>query len=724
MARATADGAADGDGLLMRGDRRIAVVIPALDEAASIGKVLDAIPDWVDEAIIADNGSRDATADIAQQHGARVVHEPRRGYGSACLRGIAALGDADVIVFLDGDYSDHPEQMDRLVDPIVAGDADLVIGSRVLGKREAGALAPQARFGNWLACRLIRLFWGVRYSDLGPFRAIRRDALHALAMADRDYGWTVEMQVKAATQGLRVREVPVDYRRRVGHSKITGTIRGVIGAGYKIIGMIMLLAVRERFGRAAIRSTNNPRQERLIIFTRYPVAGETKTRLIPALGADGAAECQRAMTEQVLQATNTTRGATEILYTGANEELMRAWLGSDYACTVQGEGDLGERMARAFRDAFGAGCERVVIIGVDCPDVTAGVVDAAIDALHSHDVALGPAVDGGYYLIGLRRDAMHALPELFDGVVWGGADVFAQTEANAHRLGLSTARLALLRDVDLPEDLPVWERARRRRLPDTTPEISVVISALNEAARIAFVVEAARGDANAEVIVVDGGSRDDTASLARAAGATVLHASGGRGAQMNRGAAEAAGRVVVFLHGDTILPQGYGAEVRRLLAAPRVVAGAFRFATDDPAPVMRMFEKVAHMRATILRAPYGDQGLFLERDRFLAIGGYREWPLLEDYELVQRLRQQGHVAISDCAAKTSARRWHRRGRWRTFVINQLVMIGYYAGVSQARLARLYNRREDAMKGANAAAAPEMSDTASPSFTRERETGPD
>lgn len=219
----------------MRFGARVSVIIPALNEAQSIGQVLGAIPDWVDEIIVADNGSTDCTVEIARARGARVVTAARRGYGSACLSGIAALQDADVVVFLDGDFSDFPEDMHLLVDPIISDDADLVAGSRVLGEAEPGALTPQARFGNWLACHLICLFWGVRYTDLGPFRAIRATTLRQLEMRDPDYGWMVEMQIKATRAGWRVKEVPVGYRRRIGRSKISGTIKGVVGAGTKIL---------------------------------------------------------------------------------------------------------------------------------------------------------------------------------------------------------------------------------------------------------------------------------------------------------------------------------------------------------------------------------------------------------------------------------------------------------------------------------------------------------
>jgi glycosyltransferase involved in cell wall biosynthesis len=228
----------------MRLGQRIGVVIPALDEERAIGRVIADIPDWVDQIIVADNGSRDATASVAEAAGAIVVREPERGYGAACLRGIAALTDIGVVVFLDGDYSDHPQEMAALVDPILQGKADMVIGSRVTGQLARGALTPQQRFGNWLACRLIALFWRVRYTDLGPFRAISRPALQALAMADRNYGWTVEMQIKGAQNKLRALEVPVSYRPRIGVSKVSGTIKGTVLAGVTILRVIGLSALR------------------------------------------------------------------------------------------------------------------------------------------------------------------------------------------------------------------------------------------------------------------------------------------------------------------------------------------------------------------------------------------------------------------------------------------------------------------------------------------------
>ena len=227
----------------MNASATIDVVIPALNEQASLPLVLADLPrPPVRRVVVADNGSTDATAKVAAEGGATVVAAARRGYGSACLAGLAYLREndpPDVVVFIDADYSDHPEELPEVVAPILAGTADVVIGSRVLGRRERGALLPQARAGNLVACLLIRLLYGHRYTDLGPFRAARWDALERVGMSDPNFGWTAELQVKALRAGLRVVEVPVSYRKRVGVSKITGTIRGTIAAGYKILWTVL-----------------------------------------------------------------------------------------------------------------------------------------------------------------------------------------------------------------------------------------------------------------------------------------------------------------------------------------------------------------------------------------------------------------------------------------------------------------------------------------------------
>ncbi len=222
----------------------ITVIIPARNEEGAIGKVIDEIPDYVSEIIVADNGSTDATAKTARAHGARTVYVEQPGYGRACLAGMSADSSSDITVFLDGDASDYPEDMDALLAPIVSGEVDFVVGSRLTGVREKGALTPQQAFGNRLACALMTLFWKSRFTDLGPFRAIRSSSLTALNMQAPTFGWTVEMQVRALKQGLAYTEVPVRYRKRIGVSKISGTVKGVILAGYYILSTIFIEKLR------------------------------------------------------------------------------------------------------------------------------------------------------------------------------------------------------------------------------------------------------------------------------------------------------------------------------------------------------------------------------------------------------------------------------------------------------------------------------------------------
>lgn len=222
---------------------RVALLMPALDEQQALARLLDELPrQRYARLLVVDNGSTDGTAAAARAGGAEVVCEPRRGYGQACLAGLAALGgDADIIVFMDADGSDVPAEAERLLEPILREQADLVIGSRALGAAEPGSMTWPQRWGNGLSVGLIRLLFGHRYTDLGPFRAIRRESLERLGMQDTNFGWTAEMQVKAVKRGLRVQEVPVSYRRRVGRSKISGTVSGVLRAGTKIIWTIVKL---------------------------------------------------------------------------------------------------------------------------------------------------------------------------------------------------------------------------------------------------------------------------------------------------------------------------------------------------------------------------------------------------------------------------------------------------------------------------------------------------
>jgi len=224
-------------------DKIVSVVIPAFNEEMSIGKVIKDIPkEWVIEVVVVNNASTDKTSEVAKAAGATVINQPVPGYGNACLKGMSYIADQElrpeIIVFVDGDYSDYPQELPDVIAPILMQEVDMVIGSRALGQREAGSMTIPQLFGNWLATNLIKLFYGINFTDLGPFRAIKYDRLMALSMQDKTYGWTVEMQVKAAKQKLKCTEVAVNYKKRIGVSKVSGTIKGTIMAGYKIIWTI------------------------------------------------------------------------------------------------------------------------------------------------------------------------------------------------------------------------------------------------------------------------------------------------------------------------------------------------------------------------------------------------------------------------------------------------------------------------------------------------------
>ncbi len=434
----------------------------------------------------------------------------------------------------------------------------------------------------------------------------------------------------------------------------------------------------------------NKCSEQLILFSRYPVAGEAKTRLIPLLGGEGAAELQRRMTEHAAAHARKLAlraGASlQVRFAGGSEAQMKSWLGAAMECRAQGEGDLGARMAEAFRDSFARGFSRVLIVGADCPGLTADVMGRACSALSRCDVALGPAVDGGYYLVGLRRPA----PDLFAGIPWGTEEVFAQTVACARRLHLSLHKLETLPDVDRPEDLCFWEEAEAASPARYDGAlISVVIPTLNEAPHIAGRIAELREVPNVEVIVADGGSSDGTADAAAAAGARLCRSAPGRARQMNLGAASAQGAILLFLHADSSLPAGFSRMVRDALAQEGVIAGAFRLQIADPNPALRRVERLAHLRSRLFQMPYGDQALFMTAGAFRASGSFPDIPLMEDFELVRRLGRLGRIAILPSPVRTSARRWHRRGVLRQTLLNQFIIVAHLLGASPARLARWY-----------------------------------
>ena len=440
-------------------------------------------------------------------------------------------------------------------------------------------------------------------------------------------------------------------------------------------------------GRAThpLQASQMPSEQRILLFGRYPVPGQTKTRLIPALGPVGAADLQRRLTEKTLDTllhADVPAASIVFCHSGGTRSQLQRWLGrAGIGFDRQQGADLGARMDNAFRAAFRFGCARVVMVGTDIPALTPDHLDTALEALRRHDLVLGPSRDGGYWLIGMRRPL-----DLFQNIKWGGPQVLTQTLAAAGRLGLSVAQLETLNDIDTPADLSDWPSPEYRRT-----YLTVIIPALNEAGNISRTIEAAQA-ADSEILLADGGSSDQTISIARAAGIAVIQAPRGRAIQQNTAARHASGRVLLFLHADTRLPADYPAQVFETLMDPAVVAGAFGFKADWNRRDMRLIEQTVRLRATLFQLPYGDQGLFMPRAVFARAGGFPLVPVAEDLLLVRQLKKLGRIALAPGSAVTSARRWRARGLWRTTLRNYLIAGACLAGIDPKHLAPLLRSR--------------------------------
>jgi rSAM/selenodomain-associated transferase 2/rSAM/selenodomain-associated transferase 1 len=369
----------------------------------------------------------------------------------------------------------------------------------------------------------------------------------------------------------------------------------------------------------------------------------------------------------------------EIRYSGGNWRKMRRWLGPGLTFRPQCPGDLGQRMEAAFHGAFDSGSQRVVLIGTDVPGCSMELLEQAFHALPNHDLVLGPAKDGGYWLIGLRKYA-----KIFGNIAWSTDAVLGQTLKRASQLQLSTHLLSTLSDVDCPADLSLLEPTLQ---PDS-PLISVIIPALNEAANIEVAIRSAQTD-SVEIIVVDGGSSDDTVKRAQALGVRLIVSSPGRARQMNSGARLAKGKWLVFLHADSVLPQGYAANIFETFFDQRTVAGAFSLKSDAPSVALSMINWLVHVRTKYFQMPYGDQAIFVRQSVFQTLGGFPDVPVAEDLLFVQRLKRLGRIAAIPAAVITSARRWHRVGLLRALLINQIIVAGYCLSIPPGLLARLY-----------------------------------
>ncbi|MCE5190170.1 MAG: TIGR04283 family arsenosugar biosynthesis glycosyltransferase [Actinomycetia bacterium] len=443
--------------------------------------------------------------------------------------------------------------------------------------------------------------------------------------------------------------------------------------------------------------TRSGRADIICVLARFPRLGEVKTRLAPPLSPAEALDLHERLTRQAVRSARalvvTGEAKAELRTDAAFQRAASEWLHErDIGYRYQGTGDLGDRIALAFHDAFRRGAERVIVVGSDCPRLSAPIMRDALGRLSATDVVLGPAEDGGYYLIGLRREAVKAaVPALFSGLPWGSSDVFARTLELAEDAGLGTALLKRLPDVDRPEDLLDAEIALRRARVEPGARVSVIIPALDDATLLGAAVTSARAAGAVEVIVVDGGSRDGTRRAAEATGAHVLDAPTGRATQMNAGAAAAAAEVLLFLHADTTLPAHACRLAVSALATPGVVAGGFSYSVPAHARHARIISAVGRARGILGGLPWGDQALFMSRDTFTELGGFPGQPAMEDYELAHRLADFGRVVTLPDPVITSARAWDKYGLLLPTAMNLAVIAAYRAGVDTHRLARWRSR---------------------------------
>ena len=425
--------------------------------------------------------------------------------------------------------------------------------------------------------------------------------------------------------------------------------------------------------------------DKLIIFSRYPVPGKTKTRLIPVLGPVGAADVHRKLAENIIEEGKRVQEqegvALEICYTGGEIDQMQTWLGNHLKYGEQEEGDLGARMFSAIRRSLNEGSRKVVLIGTDIPGQVSDHIKTAFNALNEKDVVIGPATDGGYWLIGIKNPW-----NIFEGISWGKETVLRQTLELAEKKGVTVSLLAPIDDIDTVDDLSQhyphgdWKN----------PYLSVVIPVFNEEERLERVIDRVK-NVDTEIIVVDGGSYDLTVKLAEKLGVKVFKSPKGRSLQMNTGAFASNGNNLLFLHADTIVPENYPYFIFNALLDKKPVIGAFRFKTDMDNALMRFIEYAANLRSRYLKLPYGDQGIFITKADFNRAGGYPKVPVAEDIFLIRNLKKFARIKTIPEYSVTSARRWRRHGFLKTTFVNVVIFFGCYLGIKPERLYALYRR---------------------------------
>lgn len=435
----------------------------------------------------------------------------------------------------------------------------------------------------------------------------------------------------------------------------------------------------------------------IVLFTRYPLPGFSKTRLIPALGEAGAARLQQRMTEfavwQLRGYAADHDADLRIAFTGCGAQTMADWLGHDLAYMEQQGQHIGLRMADVMKAVFDAGYRRCIVVGADCPAVSSDLLEQADRALSAGGCVIGPVEDGGYWLIGMTRQVFEKKggAGLFERIFWSTEEVLAQTVAKARDHQLPVAFLPVAVDVDRPADMAAWQAAAQDApLFASGARISVIIPALNEAGGIEQAIRSAQQGDGVEVIVADGGSTDATPAVARSCGASVLYAPRCKALQMNAGACAATGDILLFLHADTRLPMGYDTHVRRAMESTEIAAGAFMLRIEARGRAFRRIEKLVAFRSRVFSLPYGDQAIFVRRPVFESLGRYLEMPIMEDFEFMRRLKRNRHpLCLLPVPVHTDARRWERLGLLRTTLRNQRILLGYLLGVPPEKLRQWY-----------------------------------
>jgi len=491
-----------------RATSSVAIVLPALNEEGAIGPLVRALrahPAFVALPVrgiyVVDNGSTDGTARAAREAGADVVREPRRGYGWACRAGMRRAEGADLILFLDGDGSDDLDGAAQVARVVLRDDADLAVGSRTRGNVDPGSLTPQQRAGNFAGSHVLRLVYGLDVSDLGPTRAIRRDALLRLDMREMGYGWSTEMLAKAARAGLRVREIPVDYHRRsAGRSKVGGTLRGSVKASAHILRTLA------RYRHWAPADAPHGLRRALFIMARLPAPGSTKTRLGRAIGHDNAARLYSAFLYDLgerLVALSRREGFDLFWYcalpSGSTLDEFATFVPPGARLLAQREGSFGQRLQMGFAALAGRGYGNIVVLGSDSPHVPALRVTQAFRALETHDVVIGPARDGGYYLLGQRAP----LIDCFSDIEMSTPRVLDETVASVRAAGKRLALVSRTFDVDEFADLAML-RAAVSAAPNWQADVCPATAEVLAEMQVARAPEATSGDLAATVTAARG----------------------------------------------------------------------------------------------------------------------------------------------------------------------------------------------------------------------------